>query len=52
MVVGSGGLTFTVSSHTKELDDAKEEEENRDPNTDIYLLPELNGDTSGSDFKG
>ena len=47
-----GKLTFAVSAYTEKLDDTEEEEEDRDPNTDIYLFPEGNRDTSSRDIKG
>lgn len=51
-LLGFGGLTFTVSSHTEELNHAEEEEENRDPNTDVYFFPKRDGDTSSGNFEG
>lgn len=50
--MGSGRPTFAVSAHTEELNHAKEEEENSDPNTDVYFLPKRDGDTSSRDFEG
>lgn len=44
--------TFAVPSHTEELDDAEEEEENGDPHANVDLLPIRNCDTSSGDFKG
>ena len=49
---GADELTFTVSSHTEELDDAEKEEENRDPNANVELLPKRDCDTSSGDFEG
>ena len=49
---GRRRLTFTVASHTEELDDAEEEEENGDPNANVELLPKRDSDTSSGDFEG
>lgn len=49
---GGEGLTFTVSTHTKKLDHAEEEEENSDPNADIDFFPKRDGDTSSGNFEG
>jgi hypothetical protein len=46
-------FTFTVSPHAKNLDRAEDNEEKCNPNTNVDIIsPELNCDTSGSDFKG
>lgn len=50
--VESEERTFTVSSHTEELDHAEKEEENRDPYSNVDLLPKGNCDTGGSNFEG